>query len=296
MSVVLADLGGTYLRLSRRENPTDVCRFAIADHENFTDVVKNYAHDVSAIYLASAVHPRSGVIEDRRFGDKAHWLIDLAAVKQKLTLEKIVVLNDLEAAAYGLSALKDEQTEPIVPAKMYMPHFTNPPKLLIGIGTGIGHAYLIEKAGHGAIVQRSHGGHFPVPAITDEQNSLLQKIRAVTPLSRDVVFEDIVSGRGFEKLAGLYDAEYAGKFFAEFLGLYINVLVSAAGAYGGVYLTGGVTDEMMLSHALDTKRLEIWFRRPMLPVVEESLASTPLYYVLEKNLPLAGLACYSETA
>ena len=80
------------------------------------------------------------------------------------------------------------------------------------------------------------------------------------------------------------------RLFWEFLGLYCNMLVSACGAYGGIYLTGGVIDEMSAEGKTDARSCARYFYRPMVPVVVESLTATPVYLCKEPNMPIRGLA------
>ncbi len=290
MSVVLADLGGTHLRLASARTPHDIQKFKIADYSNLETLLKQHVPDISSLYLASAIHPRNGLIEDKRFGDKSHWLINLSDLKKNLSLQTLSVLNDLEAATYGLSVLGEQDLIPLAAARRKDTHFDSPPKILIGIGTGIGHAFLFEKQGQAPMVQRSHGGHLPVMALSAHQRDIVKQLEAVNNRGRDLIVEDIVSGYGFSNLLNIMSEENAVRMFWEFLGLYCNALVSVSGAYGGVYLTGGLSDEFFLKGKTNPVAFENYFRRPMVPVVVESLAATPVYYVRQPNMPITGLS------
>jgi glucokinase len=290
LSIVLADLGGTHLRLAKADSAGKVEKYKIADYPGVETVLKEFAPDITGLFLAAAIHPRGGVIEDKRFGDKSHWTIDLAKLQKTLKLQKLVVLNDLEAAAHALGSLMGDDVSLMLDPTEEQIHFDHPPKLLVGIGTGIGHAFLFEKAGHVPFVQRSHGGHIPALAVSDEQKEILQKLGVLNNRGRDLIVEDIVSGTGFKNLTSIVPEKEALRLFWEFLGLYCNALVSLCGAYGGVYFTGGVIDDLFTKGKMDTESFARYFRRPMVPVVIESLASTPVYYCREENMPIVGLA------
>ena len=270
-------------------------KYKIADYPDIETVLREFAPDVAALYLAAAIHPRGGIIEDKRFGDKSHWTIDLGKLQDKLALQKLLVVNDLEAAAHALPELTGDDLSLLLPAAEEQIHFDHPPKLLVGIGTGIGHAFLFEKAGHTAFVQRTHGGHVPAIAVSDEQKSIVARLAAVSTHGRDLIVEDIVSGSGYANLLSLTSEDHALRLFWEFLGLYCNALVSLCGAYGGVYLTGGVVDEMTAAHKIDAGSFGEFFHRPMVPVVVESLASTPVYHCREPNMPIVGLSKLAQT-
>ena len=295
MSIVLADLGGTHLRLAKAGEDRKIVKYKITDYPDLETVLKEFAPDITALYLAAAIHPRVGVIEDKRFGDKSHWTIDLAKLQDALHLQKLLVLNDLEAAAHALPALTGDDLNLILPAAEEQIHFDHPPKLLVGIGTGIGHAFLFEKAGHAAFVQRSHGGHIPALAVSDEQKDIVAKLNAASKNGRDLIVENIVSGSGYANLLSLTDEENSLRLFWEFLGLYCNALVSLCGAYGGIYLTGGMVDELSAAGKIDVKSFSKFFNRPMVPVVVESLASTPVYHCREANMPIVGLSTLARS-
>jgi len=294
LSVVLADLGGTHLRLARADDAASIQKYTIADHDSLEAVLKSFAPDISALYLASAVHPLGGVIEDKRFGEKSHWVIDLHALQTNLGLQRLVVLNDLEAAAHALSSLSGMDLHTVIPASQEQIHFDHPPKLLIGVGTGIGHAYLFEKAGHAPFVQRSHGGHVPAMAVSDEQKKIVTALSKKSGHGRDLIVEDIVSGNGFKNLKTVASDEDALRLFWEFLGLYCNTMTGISGAYGGIYLTGGMMSELFAESAIRAKSFAEYFHRPLVPVLLESLASTPVYYCRQTDMPIAGLAAFAK--
>lgn len=293
MTIVLADLGGTHLRLARLDDAQSIVKYKIANFPSLESVLQDFAPDISGLYLASAITPLNDIIEDKRFSGDSHWRIDLNALKQ--SLKTLKVLNDLEAAAYGLAAVALDQMTTLLPATVAQIHFDAPPKLLIGIGTGIGHAFLFEKKGAKPFVQRTHGGHIPAYGITQEQRDVIDLLQSHNKLPRDLIMENIIGGKGLWTLGDLIGKDKALKFFWEFLGLYCNNLVSTCGAYGGVYLTGGIMDDMAEEKSIDAESFGRYYRRPMVDVVVEGLAATPVYYCHEVNLPILGLSIFAKT-
>ena len=289
MSVVLADLGGTHLRLAfPAADMPRVEKYKIADYQGIADILTSFAPDISQLYLASAIAPRDGRIEDTRFQDQSHWVIDLQDLEKVLSLEGIVLFNDLEAAAYALPALQENQRTLLMPAARDDSHFSKPPSLLVGIGTGIGHAYLFSRE-EGAFVQNTHGGHIPIQAFSAEQRDVVLRLQERFPKARDWIVEDVVSGHGLMNLMQIVGDDDALRLFWEFLGLYCNLLVSLPAAYGGLYLTGGVMDRLMEQGKVDMAAFQTYFRPAMVPVVSESLSSVPVYYCKEPHMPIAGL-------
>lgn len=283
MSVIYADLGGTHLRLARADMKVEC--FTIADHPDMESLLRRFAPDMDALYLASAIHPLDGVIEDKRFGCQSPWRTDLEALKAGLNLKKLVVFNDLEAAAHALGALEEGALRVLLPRTRAQIYFERPPRLLIGIGTGIGHAFAFDD-----FVQRTHGGHVPALAVSGEQMRVIAVLKDMKGGERDLIVEDIVSGNGYANLQKIVSEKEALRLFWEFLGLYCHVIAGLAGSYGGIYLTGGVIDAFVEKGWVDMTAFAAYFHRPMVSVVRETLAATPVYYCHDVNLPIVGLA------
>ena len=291
MTVVLADLGGTNLRLARGDAPSVVSTFKIKDHLSFESVLKQYAPEASDLYLASAITPLDGVIEDVRFTKDSHWRIDLRALGKTMTVN---VLNDLEAAAYGLVRIDRESLPLLLKPTRNQAQFTAPPKILVSIGTGIGHAYIHEKQGWPPLVQRTHGGWIMPFGVGAEHQKIMDLLRGHKDRGRDFIMEDIVSGHGLWTLQELIGKKDALRLFWEFLGLYCNTLATVSGGYGGIYLTGGIIDDMVADDAFDAESFRTFFVRPLAASVVESLSATPVYYCHDINLPVLGLAEYRK--
>lgn len=287
MSVILADLGGTNLRLARAEKPDAISTFLIKDHISFESVLDNFAPDAQKLLLASAITPLEGVIEDVRFDRTAHWRIDLKQLAKRMSVS---VLNDLEAAAYGLTRLDQKSLPLLCKPTAEQTQFSCPPKILISIGTGIGHAFVFEKPGWPPLVQRTHGGWIMPFGATDEHFRIIDTMRAHKDRGRDFIMEDIVSGHGLWTLQDLIGKPDATRLFWEFLGLYCNTLATVSGGYGGIYLTGGIIDDMAADKAFDSDSFRRFFVRPLAASVVESLSATPVYYCHDINMTILGLS------
>lgn len=292
MSVVLADLGGTNLRLAHGGDISDIATFRIKDYPSFDSVLKKYAPEVSNLYLASAVTPLKGVIEDDRFKE-THWRIDLNTLGRDM---QVNVLNDLEAAAYGLVSIDRNALPFLLKPTAEQTQFDCPPKILVSIGTGIGHAYIHEKQGQKPFVQRTHGGWIMPFGVGAEHQEIMDLLRNHKNRGRDFIMEDIVSGHGLWTLQDLIGKKDALRLFWEFLGLYCNTLATVSGGYGGIYLTGGIIDDMVVDAAFDAESFRKFFMRDVVASVVESLSATPVYYCHDVNLPILGLAEYKKAA
>ncbi len=289
MTIILADLGGTNLRLAHAETPSEIATFRIKDFPSFESVLETYAPGVSVLYLASAITPLKGVIEDTRFSTQSHWKIDLNSLAKNM---RVTVLNDLEAAAYGLPRIDAASLPFLLKPTTAQTQFSYPPKILVSIGTGIGHAFIFEKPGWPPLVQRTHGGWIMPFGISEEQQIAMQRMREHIPADRDLIMEDFVSGHGLWAMQEMFGKKDAGRLFWEFLGLYCNTLTTTSGAYGGICLSGGIIDDMAAENAFDTKSFQKYFIRRLAASVVESLSATPVYYCHDVNLPVIGLSEY----
>lgn len=291
MVSVLADLGGTNLRLAKGDDPENIATFLIRDYPSFESVLDSYAPDISSLYMASAITPLKDIIEDRRFKEDAHWRIDLAVLKRRM---RVKILNDLEAAAHGLVRVDNGTLPLLLKPSADQTQFSCPPKILVSVGTGIGHAFIFEKPGWPPLVQRTHGGWIPPMAVTGEQRDVTERMRGRIPAGRDLVMEDLSSGNALWGMQELFGKKDGARLFWEFLGLYCNALATAAGAYGGIYLSGGVIDDMAADHSFDADSFKTYFIRPVVASVMESLSATPVRYCHNVNLPVLGLAEYRK--
>ncbi len=310
MTVILADLGGTHLRLAFQDDPDHPVFYRIADFAALEDVVAQFLKEkdkiATALYMAATGYMRGDVARYTRKDRKTtHWNFDPMSLRQALGMD-IHLYHDLEAATHALPALAQKDLTPLhVPAAINQ-GWT---KALISAGTGMGHS-LLNIANHGEDVIRSHGGHFPPAAVTEEQRQILKMLEKF-PLDRTPIFEDVCSGTGLKNLFKIFhrmhpdevitdpsvilNDENTVRLFHEFLGIYANLLANICGAYSGIYLTGGVVDELMEKNLWRQDVFNACFHLPMVESITALQNGTPVYYINRRNLPLLGLARLAQS-
>ena len=145
--VLVADIGGTNARFSLKQSPT--AELSAPTHVHTGDY-PGLAEAIEAALPKLAARPRSvvacgaGPIVDGKLKlSNADWLIDGCEVAQKLKLDAGLLLNDFEAQALSLPVIPDDWTKQIGPAK---PGAAGP-RVILGPGTGLGVAALIEASG-----------------------------------------------------------------------------------------------------------------------------------------------------
>lgn len=177
----------TSLQLVRRQ------RFDNADFPDFEAVVRAFLED--AVSLDAIVGAGFGVaapITGRRVQmTNLAWAVDADRVSGLLNGVEVVLLNDLEAMAYGIGTLDDEDVETLQAGE---PRPGN--AALIAAGTGLGEAQLIWD-GTAHHPSASEGGHTDFGPRTPLEIELLEYLW--TEFDR-VSYERIVSGSGLPRI------------------------------------------------------------------------------------------------
>jgi len=310
-NILLCDTGGTHARFAKYEQCGEYSHFKkyrLNDYNAYEDIIQNYLDDVKMPFdhalFSMARTPVNGVIEYQRDAGDPDYKIDFNKVEKKFSWPKLQVFNDLEAAAMGLVALDDKQTQIILPASG---DIWNDHKIIISVGTGVGHAGIMDGQ-----IMRTTGGHWLPVTVTKEHRDVEHFIRSSKDKNLSLIMEDFVSGRGLraivEYCSGVSNDDVspqdfmedlknhpdAIRLFFEFLGSYAHNIVSVTGFYGGVYLTGGVVDNLVKHTLTNWNAFETYFRPPMVSVVNDRLNSTAAHYVLHNELPLLGLTTKVE--
>jgi glucokinase len=302
---VLVDIGGTYARfaLEAGGKPVQMKKYAAADFETFESALARYLSEAGAkrdpaLFIATAAHPDERNVW--RFVNKNKWVLDVAALGN---VE--IIMNDFEAATWGLIGLTDQKILKTGKENRIAP------RVLIGPGTGLGLGYLIP-AGKGFDVRGTQGGHLATAALNDEHTRVLRAVDKIKGRDCLNVYEDVVSGPGLYNLyAALCDlseeervAKDAGemialgnslamrdalRLFHEFFALFAATVAVGAGAYGGLYLAGGVLDRLMEKNLFDYAHFEKFFAGNYVPSVKKALDQTPIVYAFDPHLALSGL-------
>lgn len=248
---LLVDLGGTNARLAlvgaEGFRPgTPVVRLPVAAYAGFGDLLADWREGPGrGVAVAAAAVAAAGPVEAGRIAlTNLPWTVEAAAVSAALGGAAVRLLNDLEAVALALPALGEGAAEVLRPGS------GAGPRLALNVGTGLGGAVAVPLAA-GWTALAAEPGHMRFGAVTEAERALLPMVATV---------EDLVSGRGiaelYRRLAGHAAAIPADAVLARArtdpiaaavrdlmlaaLGRVAGDLVLATGAWGGVWLCGGV--------------------------------------------------------
>lgn len=266
-------------------------------------------HDIEAACVGVA----GPVIEQRVYPTNIDWVVDGAEVKRTAGIDRLYLLNDVEAMAYSVPVLTRAEL-------FVLQEGTRNPTgngTLLTAGTGLGQAQLIHVDGEWR-PSPSEGGHADFAARTPREIELLVDLTRQYGRAHT---EHVISGPGLVNLVRFTSQgrsrvlqetsdekelpshvtraalNRSDPYCVEALDLFIDAYGAAAGnaamqcvATGGVYLGGGIPPKIL--PAFETSAFMDAFRAksPM----EDLMRSIPVAIILNKNAGLLGAAVYAS--
>ncbi|HKY59872.1 MAG TPA: glucokinase [Gemmatimonadota bacterium] len=317
-------MGGTKVNIALAEAGRDgvelvaESRYESGDHGSLQSVVTTFL-DAHAAVLAGRVVERAcfgvagPVVGDESVLTNLPWAVDADLLEHDLGIRDIQFLNDLEATAYGLTALPGDRL-----ATVHAGRPRGSTRAVIAAGTGLGAAILSEAEGRPRALP-TEAGHVDFAPRDEEEDALLAWLRA---RHGRVSVERVVSGPGLvavyeflrdsgrrdepawltdrlasteEKGTAISAAALAGEaaICEEALARFVSAYGTASGnlalsclSLGGVYLGGGIAPDIL--PALRGGR----FRAAFLDKgrLRDILADVPIRVILEPRAALLGAA------
>jgi len=308
MTCLLADIGGTNTRCAIVE--TDGAPHAIEVFENrsFTDLPELLNHYIESLPADS--RPVSGAFAvaapiraDAVQMINIDWQFSTESLRQSLRMDRLQMLNDFEALAIGLPSLESKDLMQVGGGKA-APHR---PKAVLGPGTGLGVASLVPTRDGWQAVS-GEGGHVTLPAANRTDAELIERIRE---RFGHCSAERLISGPGLELLhlelhgsdaipasaiatlaeTGDEKAQETFNVFFELLGTVAANLALTVGAFGGVYIGGGIIPRHAERFAASgfRRRFEAKGR------YDDYLKSIATYLIVSDHPTLTGLAATAGT-
>jgi glucokinase len=250
--------------VSPRGELGEATTFSSADHPSLAAAVDAYLDGAGATArpLAAAIAVASPVTGDRVDMTNHPWSFSIKALKRRLGLDRIRVVNDFAAIAHAIPELGPGDIAKIgggAPA-------ANRPVGIIGPGTGLGVAGLVIADGHWHALD-TEGGHATLPAASAREAEIIALLR---DRFGHVSAERALSGPGLvnlydaiASLAGVEPASFdpsdisargrAGSdpmcaealtTFCAMLGTVAGNLALSLGALGGIYIAGGIVPRL----------------------------------------------------
>jgi glucokinase len=305
--VLICDVGGTNIRLAlgdRHAKTTAALHLRTGDFADFSEAIEAALPHWTERPL-SAIACGAGPLDGRRLKlTNAAWLIDGPRVAVDLRFGQGLLLNDFEAQALSLPAIRPEWTMPIGPAEEPQDGL----RLILGPGTGLGIGALL-RAGQQFVPLSSEACHIDFGPVEAEEFALWPHLERA---HGRITSESLLSGPGLVRLHQarlsqldqnrpdidgfrIVDVAHgdAGSQEAATVRLFLRILARFAGdmaitflAKGGVTLAGGILPRMR--GLIDAKEFRRAFEAKA-PVA--ALArSIPIRLVVKPDTVLAGLA------
>lgn len=194
MEQVLAlDVGGTNLRIALIEikNKKPIIKkqknFFTKKVKNLATVINKFNKNTSNACIGFA----GPIVGNKAKLTNANLSVDLNKLKKETNLKKVCLINDFHAIGYGVPFLNKSDLLVLNSGK----GFNNNVQMVVGPGTGLGKAYIIENK-----VYPCEGGLTSVGIENIDEYALLDYLKGKYP--EQIYYEDIVSGRG---LLDIYD-------------------------------------------------------------------------------------------
>jgi len=271
-------------------------QYASAEFEHFDGVIEQFKHDSGeSTFNAAAFAVAGAVIEGTCETTNLPWFLDECALSVLLNNIEVRLLNDVEATAYGMLYLQ-EQEQFVVNAGVK--HRAN--CAVIAAGTGLGEATLFYHNKQ-YLPSASEGGHCSFAPQSEQEIALLRFLQQ--QYGGHVSFERVVSGMGIANIyaflhayhnhqpTDLLQAFHAGQninaeiskratnqsemLAQECMALFFQLYAQEAGnlalksmALGGLFIGGGIitknlallNSEMFLTHFSAKGRFEALLR------------------------------------
>jgi glucokinase len=265
---VVADVGGTHARFAirgRRSGPASSREPVVlrsAEHAGLAPALRGFC--ASAGVDPGAVRAVAVAVAGPVTGDEVRltnvgWSFSIAATAAELGVDRLTVLNDLEAVALALPEIGSDDREPVRTPSAPAP--TGAPRAVVGVGTGLGTALYVPAApGRSELAIAAEGGHRDLAATSEREWRIVERVAARHGRASA---ERILSGPGLVDLhralaeldgaepeeldppevagrarAGERRAREAFELFSAWLGAFCGDLALTTGARSGIDLAG----------------------------------------------------------
>ncbi len=315
---LIADIGGTYARFALELEPrvfTQSASLRCADHADFHAAVSAYLVTVAPQGVRHAAVAIANPVEgDHVRMTNYHWQFSIEAMRTRLGLDTLVVVNDFTALAMAVPRLTPKERRQVgggLPREFGVAG-------VLGAGTGLGVSGLIPSD-DGWVALGTEGGHASFAPRDEREIDLLRYALTKYP---HVSFERLLSGPGLELIyralahshgkrnAAAQDhsllapeitrraLDASDALCVETLDMFCALMGTAAanlavtlGATGGVYIGGGIVPR--LGAAFDQSRFRARFEDK--GRFSDYLKAIPTYVIASENATSIGASAILES-
>ncbi|MCA6067946.1 glucokinase [Chryseobacterium sp. RG1] len=319
--VLAADVGGTKTELALFQIKEGKLlalknqRYATTDHQSFIEAIRNFHDEQSSVIDCACLGVAGTVDGDKVKGVNFTWEIDAKKIASDLRIKTVLLINDLQANAYGLSALDDSDFEIIAKGEKDEGN-----AVVISPGTGLGEAGMFWDGTY-YHPYATEGGHCNF-APSNELDAELWKF--LKNSFEHVSWERLISGQGIlniyqflrssntekepEWLTEQLKIDHSAKtisaaaidkkdpvcietmqLFFKYLAIESSQLALKTKATGGIFIGGGIVPKNL--SLIDKKEFYKTFINT--GRMEHLLKNIPVKIVLNDKTALMGAAYYA---
>jgi glucokinase len=280
--ILAGDVGGTKTILALFEAQANGWRcvkkkrYSSLDHPTFTGLLQHFLSDSEVQSIDSACLGVAGpIIDGDCVATNLPWVLLHREIGTIIGTQRVRLLNDLEATAWGILDLRETDFAVLNPGDTDSPRFGN--RAVIAAGTGLGEA-IIAWNGEDYQVLASEGGHTDFAPGSEQEIALLRFLWEKYP--GHVSYERLLSGEGLVNIyqflkkidhapvqpdieqqmhdsdpaAVIGEAGVAGtdELSVAALSLFCRIYGAEAGnlalkclPYGGIYIAGGIAAKIL---------------------------------------------------
>ena len=303
--ILAGDVGGTTTRLALfgedLRKPLAFATFASAEHAGLEEIVGRFVAENPADVTSASFGVAGPVHDGRTEAVNLAWPVDSVRLADALGLRSVVLMNDLEANAYGIAALGPGDTAVLNRGEPEAGGTT----AVISAGTGLGEAIVLH-VGDSSRVIASEGGHVDFAPRSQVEVELWHFLHARHP---HVSYERACSGMGLANIyhflsgrekdptsitdSALEETDAAAvralELMVSIYGAQAANLALTVLATGGVYLGGGIPPKIL-------PFLENGFMRAFVAKgrFSELLERIPVQVILNELTALLGAALRAQ--
>jgi glucokinase len=312
--ILAGDIGGTKTNLGLFDvangtlaKATDK-RYPSREHAGLEEIVKDFLSVTGAKVSAASFGIAGPVVDNKVHAGNLPWVVDGATMAKLVGLPRVRLMNDLEAAAYGIAVMRPQDLEMLY-AGVPEPRTH---RAVIAAGTGLGEALLFWD-GEKHVPMATEAGHADFAPHTEQHADLWKFVKSRGQFASA---ELILSGRGFKTVHEFLGPAVKHPGFddpavdqaptitrlglsgecpvcVKTLDLWVEIYGSEAGnlavrsvARGGIYVAGGIAvkilpkmkDGRFVAAARDKEKMQ------------DFLTKVPIHVVLDEECPLKGAA------
>ncbi len=195
--ILAGDIGGTktvlalYRDTADGLHPVREATYGSGEYGSLEEILTLFLQETPEAPLQAGCFGVAGpVVNGRCTATNLPWMLEETVLTEATGAPRVTLLNDLEAAAYGMLHLPSDEMSVLNPG-------ASPGRpgnvAVIAAGTGLGEAILYWDGGQFHAIA-TEGGHASFAPHTDQEIELLRYLRA--KFSEHVSFERVLSGPG----------------------------------------------------------------------------------------------------